>query len=1205
MQARHGRLSFTAFAFAALLAAATPAVADELVISEFLASNDSGLTDADGDYSDWIEIHNTSGAAVSLAGWYLTDDADDLTKWQFPNVTLPAGGYLVVFASDKNRTDPAGELHTSFKLSAAGEYLGLIRPDGVTPACAFAPAFPEQYTDVSYGEHTAAGYWYLDPPTPGAANTTSAAYSGVSAPIEWSQPGGTFTAPLTLELSGPAAGTIHYTLDGTLPTETSPVYPGPLALTATTWVRARAYEPGLLPGPVVSQVYLALAADVADFTSNLPLIVVDTFGFNVDSEWNPDQPRPLRPAMAVFIDTGTSGRAALADAADYSGYAGIHVRGHSSASFPKKQYKLETWDEYAEDRDAAVLGLPADSDWVMYAPYSDKTLMRNVLAYKWSNEIGRYAVRTRCVEVFMNEDGNAVSASDYAGVYVLMESIKRGDERVNIAGLDSGDNAEPDITGGYIIKKDRLDLGESGFWTMQLGQLGYVEPSEADITPQQAAWLSSWLTEFETVLMSDDFADPVNGYAMYIDVDSFIDHHILVEMFKNIDGYRLSTYMYKDRNGKLNMGPIWDYNLSTGNADYRDWGIYTYQLATGWYYEVGIGEAYNWYARLMQDPEFCRRYAERWFTLRKGVLSKAHILADIDSCAALLAESAARNFDRWQLYVNAATGQESGAGTYVWTSILNAWVWPNWYYGTPNNPHTYAMEVEWLKTWLTGNGTAPGDYSDRLYWFDHHLASAPPPVFNQDGGRVESGFVLTMENAAETSGTIYYTLDGSDPRTSDQPPTVLIPESAAKRAFVPTAAVSQWADLAFDDSGWPSGSGGVGFERSPGDTLNYTALIGFDVDAAMYGQNATCYIRIPFTVDDTTLGALAGLSLNVRYDDAFVAYLNGHEIARSAYAPSTLAWNSVATDYHEDALAVALESFDVSAGLDYLAAGVNVLAIQGMNNSTTSSDFLVSAELTGTGAANNISPTAFSYDVTGPITLTSSVDVRARTFDGGNWSAANEARFTVGPIAVFINEFLADNETTVEDPDEAGEYPDWVELYNPGPFAVDLGGMYLTDDLTDPTQSPIPAGVSIGAGETLVFWADGDTGQGPLHTSFKLSKGGEAIGLLDTAAFGYAAIDTVVFGAQSTDVSQGRLPDGAGCWIFFDTPTPGTSNGLLFDTEPDGDIDLADFDTLATCLSGPDVTVGDTCVRGDSDCDGDIDLQDLAGLQTAFTGAGE
>ena len=122
-----------------------------LLISEFMAVNDTTLADADGEYSDWIEVHNPTANAVNLDGWHLTDDAENLSRWEFPAVTLDAGEYLVVFASGKNRTDPASELHTNFKLSGDGEYLALVRPDGVTVSHAFAPQFPAQRDDVSYG----------------------------------------------------------------------------------------------------------------------------------------------------------------------------------------------------------------------------------------------------------------------------------------------------------------------------------------------------------------------------------------------------------------------------------------------------------------------------------------------------------------------------------------------------------------------------------------------------------------------------------------------------------------------------------------------------------------------------------------------------------------------------------------------------------------------------------------------------------------------------------------------------------------------------------------------------------------------------------------------------------------------------------------------------------------------------------------------
>ena len=116
-----------------------------------MAVNDSGLKDVDGDYSDWIEIHNPTPATINLGGWYLTDSVTNKTRWRFPATNLNTGAYLVVFASDKNRTNAGAQLHTNFKLSGPGEYLGLIMPDGATVASEYAPLFPPQVANVSYG----------------------------------------------------------------------------------------------------------------------------------------------------------------------------------------------------------------------------------------------------------------------------------------------------------------------------------------------------------------------------------------------------------------------------------------------------------------------------------------------------------------------------------------------------------------------------------------------------------------------------------------------------------------------------------------------------------------------------------------------------------------------------------------------------------------------------------------------------------------------------------------------------------------------------------------------------------------------------------------------------------------------------------------------------------------------------------------------
>ncbi|MEC9054575.1 MAG: lamin tail domain-containing protein, partial [Verrucomicrobiota bacterium] len=130
---------------------ASPLVAQSLVISEFMASNQDSLTDEDGDTEDWIEILNPGETAVRLDGWFLTDDQANLNKWSFPDLNLGPGEHLVVFASSKNRFDPGGELHTNFKLTSSGEYLALVRPDGRTVAHEYAPSFPIQVQDVSYG----------------------------------------------------------------------------------------------------------------------------------------------------------------------------------------------------------------------------------------------------------------------------------------------------------------------------------------------------------------------------------------------------------------------------------------------------------------------------------------------------------------------------------------------------------------------------------------------------------------------------------------------------------------------------------------------------------------------------------------------------------------------------------------------------------------------------------------------------------------------------------------------------------------------------------------------------------------------------------------------------------------------------------------------------------------------------------------------
>jgi hypothetical protein len=1039
-----------------------------LAINEFMASNNDFIRDPQGDYDDWIEIHNFGADAIDIGGMYLTDNLSIPTKWQIPNndpvlTTIPAGGYLLIWADGD--IDDTG-LHANFKLDADGEEIGLFGTDGAE--LIDNVAFPEQTTDISYGCYPDANDSprFFGFPSPAAQN--NGGYLDEVDDIEFSHDHGFFDTSFYVTIASETEdAAIYYTLDGTEPYKLGgrfprgTVYTSPVSISKTTTLRAKAIKSGWKPSDIETQAYIFVEPDVRNFSSNLPIAVVDTFGEGV-------RQNTQTLSYAGFIDT-TRGRARFADPLEFIGRAGINIRGKSSAGFAKKQYRLETWDDYDDDKDVSILGFPAESDWILQGPYSDKSLMRNFLSYKWSNDIGRYAVRTRFVEMFLNTDGRGISLSDYVGVYVFMEKIKRNKNRVDIVELEPADNAGPQITGGYIFKKDKFDGGEPTFTTSTGQRLIYVDPKGTDITQAQKNWLKNYVDEFESVLNGSNFRDPVNGYAKYIDADSFVDHHIIVELTKNIDGFRLSTYMFKDRGGKLNMGPVWDYNLSLGNADYlQGW------ISSGWYNNLLDSGAYPWWRRLFQDPEFRLRYADAWFGLRKSLLATDRLLKDIDDTAALLNEAQARNFDRW--------------------NILGRYVWPNWFIA-----QTYPEEINWMKGWL----------EERLAWMDSRIAiefAAAPPNFNLQGGHFDHGFDLAM---TALYGTIFYTLDGSDPHQPIIPQTntiTLMPENADKRVFVPIRSISDnWKNTTgFNDSAWAkcTGSpGGVGYERTSG----YENLINLDVAEQMYEKNATCYIRIPFTFSDNP-DDLTSMTLRVRYDDGFIAHLNGAEVARRNFN-GTPAWNSSATVTHTDSAAVQFEDIDISASLGTLRQGGNLLAVHGLNASTTSSDFLISAELVAVGDGSNDGGLPGVIEYTGPITLTRSTHVKARVLRGNAWSALNEAVFAVGPVAhnLRITEIMYHPEAPADTNDPNEEF---IELKNIGAATINVNLVSFTNgiDFTFPS-------LDLTAGEHIVIVQDRAAFEARYGTNIniagqysgRLNNAGERIRLQD--AIGQTLLD--------------------------------------------------------------------------------------------------
>lgn len=1110
-----------------------------LVINELMASNDSTLEDPDepGEYPDWIEIFNYGNEAIPLSGMVLEDSAN---TYLIPSgVTIAAGQYLVFYADE----DPGqGPLHTNFKLGAGGDEVTLFSYDGQT--LIDSVSFSDQSEDISYGRYPdATEDWYtMDSPSPGLTNNM-----GMAGEVYFSRLSGTFSSNFSLTLSAlsPTAD-IYYTTDGSIPTESSNEYSGPFMIdnTQARQIRARAYQSALAPGPVTSHYYIPIASDIQNFSSNLPIIIIDSFGTNIDENggsgcW--DINYLYQPVASVFFDLDKdSGLASTSDIPDFAGRAGSRIRGESSRCWPKRHYSLELWDEYNRDIKASLLGLPSESDWILNNPYGDKTLMRNVLAYKWANSIGQgfAAPETKFVEVFYNQDGGNCSYSDYRGIYVLTEKIKVSENRLDIGNLGPSDNTEPEITGGYILRLDKDYNNEyeefntsANMVTNSEGQgFQYYDPDQFTLTAAQKSWILSHFNEYESVLNSSSFNDPVNGYAKYIDVESFIESDIIAELFKEADGFKYSTYLYKEKNGKIGFGPQWDFNFSSGNATNADWWypVWLAKAVTndeGWYND-GC-PSYGWHNRLLQDGDYKLRTADKWFEHREDKLSDSQVTTDIDHYYTLL--------DSDGPLVN--TGSTPADRNFAKWNILNTYQWCNYYHGynsgrveQGNLPHTYKMETEWLKNWFNGQGTpAAGEWylathSDRLgnldaFWQSDRNIAAPPTLLvdgvpMDTGGTVSPGAVLTMTSAAP--GTLYYTTDGTDPRewthwdTGGVAPfaTMLLTESTSKKALVPTVQLSDnWkGGGSFDDSAWTSVSGGVGYERSSGH--EYDPQISCDVESLMYNIQRSCYVRAPFTVDAGDLADMDYMKLWIRFDDAFVAYINGTEVCRSANVPGgTPLWNDGATGYPEDS--TGLVEFDISDYKNELNSGSgNVIAIHGLNYGVGSSDFLISFELeigtAGTGGGGlvtggGVSPTAMIY--TGGMTLNDSTRIRARVKNGPDWGALNEAYFSDSRVA----DYLRVTEIMYHPADPNHEF---IEVQNVGPSAVNLAWVRFTDGI-DFTFSDM----TLSSGQYAVVVRNQDLFESLYGTgitiagqfSGALSNGGEEIVLRD--AFGTEILD--------------------------------------------------------------------------------------------------
>jgi hypothetical protein len=735
------------------------AVSSFVSITEFMAGNTSTIRDEDGHYSDWLELYNAGDQPVNLGGWYLTDTPTKLTKWQIPTgVSLLAKSYMVVWASSLNRTNPAAPLHTDFKLNkAAGSYLGLVYSDGATLVSGFWP-YPQQYDDVSYGrdrlDPSLVGY-FTDA-TPAAPNSTLG--PGFGPEVQFSVASGTFRQPFTLTLATSDPTTvIRYLLvtNGAsaavinVPNGSSPIYTEPLTISNTVQVRARAFpiQAGCFPGPAHNESYFQIGPDAVGVSSDLPIVVFHNFGAGTDVPATEDQ----FIAMQVF-DT-RNGRSSLLNPPDVAAQGYFHRRGQATFWDPKPNLRVETEDAYGDNLNVELLGMPADNDWVFYGiDCFDKSLMHNTLAHGLYREMGHYTSRTRYVEVYIKLGAGApgpITRANYFGLYVLEEKIKIGKYRVDLDKLQPENTNAPSVTGGYLLSIDKSNPGNQTY--LANVWMWYLDPDYYEITsPVRAAqkqYIDNCFNSFYAALTGPNWTNPATGYAAYIDLDSWVDYHLHQTFVFNVDMLRISAFFYKPRNGKIVQGPLWDFDRAfADSSDDRGFNPRRWRSGSG----DGGTDVFNpdcsifcnpWYGSLFTDPDFWQRWIDRYQELRKTVYSLTNLYTTIDGLGNQVRAATAREYARWAGGGASDTSPRSG----FYSGDGFAYTFPT--------PGTWQGEINFTKYW----------FSNRVDFMDSQFLN--PPVFSSSGGVISPGFTLNITSPTrEANSTIYYTLDGTDPR---------------------------------------------------------------------------------------------------------------------------------------------------------------------------------------------------------------------------------------------------------------------------------------------------------------------------------------------------------------------------------------------------------------------------------------------------------
>lgn len=1047
----------------------------QLIFTEVCPANYNGEANPlTGAPADWMEIYNGTAFAVDLGDYYLTDRIDTM-KWNFPSGSyLSPGQYTTVWA-DNTDTLVTTTYHCNFGLSAIGETLYLFKSDGVLYD---SLSYPFTREDISYGSTNDGSMLFFKNPTPGEANDDASGFlyaGGVSISPEAAHYNTSFGATI----SSDAPGTIRYTQDGSEPTETDPIYTGPIQISKTTVLRARLWQEGFEAGDIATASYIvnenenatypviSLASDPVNFFDDeIGIYVTGTNGrtgycSDIPRNYNQDWERPI--SFEFFNTDG---------ALQIHHDGGVKIQGGCSrgnamkslAIFARSRYGSDMmnypfFEDKPSDEYKGLILRNSGNDFA-YTHFRD-AMIQDVVAPMMNVDYQAY----RPVQVFLN--------GEYWGLHNLREKVN-----------------EHWVNSNYGIPDENIDFMKN-YWEVFAGDR----------------------TGFDSMLYFLEHYS-LEGQANFdilnsmVDLDSYTDYLITHMYIANRDWPGNNQKCWRDKTGDNK----WRYILF--DLDFS-MGLYNYQPDLNMFnFVTNTDTLVTWpnppwstmiMRRLFENENYRNEFIQRYLTHLGTTFAEERVNGIIDgfqqAYEPLMPKEIEMYYPDWRKNID------------KWYEEINGL--KNWAVVRPGHVRTNMANFFGLGEEISLLVEGPDEHSSIMM----NGTTLSAQGFN---GIYLGGVTLDLECDVDP-GYSFSHWEIGDIIHKDS---LLVPaESSWKYMDGGNQPVGDWTSAGFNDAGWSSGNGELGY----GDGGENTVLDYGGVDTL---KAPTYYFRKHFTF--TGIDQYSSFTLRLRRDDGALVYLNGKEVVRDNMPTGAITYGTFATIYQGGDEETNYYEFNIDPA-DFVE-GQNILAVEIHQSSSNSSDLSFDLELVASKTAFESAIEHAEQDLS--IVPESGMHIRAVT----------ELTVPNLDVELYINEILASNQGVYTE-ETSGSNPDWIEIYNAGTEAVDLAGLYLTDRKSEPALWRIPSGnpekTTVEAESWLLFFADEQTEKGPTHTNFRLNSDGEFIGLATQGGDRVFWLDSLTYSAQKMDTAMGRYPDGNESWVEMAPLSPADSNRIV------------------------------------------------------------